>query len=40
MVGVSDPRETGCNVGYPRFKAAGYTVYAVNPRLTTFKGET
>jgi predicted CoA-binding protein len=38
VVGVSDKRETGCNAGYRRFKAAGYTVYAVNPRLTTFEG--
>ncbi len=39
VVGVSDKRETGCNAGYRRFKAAGYTVSAVNPRLTTFEGE-
>ncbi len=38
VVGVSDKRETGCNAGYRRFKEAGYTVYAVNPRLTTFDG--
>lgn len=38
VVGVSDKRETGCNLGYRKFKAAGYTVYAVNPRLTTFDG--
>lgn len=38
VVGVSDKRETGCNMGYRRFKEAGYTVYAVNPRLTTFEG--
>lgn len=38
VVGVSDKRETGCNLGYRKFKAAGYTVYAVNPRLTTFEG--
>ncbi len=38
VVGVSDKRETGCNLGYRRFKAAGYSVYAVNPRLTTFEG--
>src|SRR5512141_2952096 len=40
IVGVSDKRETGCNLGYRKFKAAGYTVYAVNPRLTTFQGST
>ena len=38
VVGVSDKRETGCNLGYRKFKAAVYTVYAVNPRLTTFEG--
>jgi predicted CoA-binding protein len=38
VVGVSDKRETGCNTAYHRFKDAGYTVYAVNPRLTTFDG--
>jgi predicted CoA-binding protein len=39
VVGVSDKRETGCNLGYRKFKAAGYTVYAVNPRITTFEGD-
>ena len=38
VVGVSDRRETGCNEAYRRFKAAGYQVYAVNPRISTFKG--
>jgi uncharacterized protein len=38
VVGVSDKRETGCNAAYHRFKAAGYAVSAVNPRLTTFEG--
>lgn len=38
VVGVSDKRETGCNLGYRKFKEAGYTVYAINPRLTTFEG--
>jgi predicted CoA-binding protein len=38
VVGVSDKRETGCNLGYHKFKEAGYTVYAVNPHLTTFEG--
>src|SRR6266508_3371786 len=38
VVGVSDKRETGCNLGYRKFKEAGYTVYAVNPHLTTFEG--
>ena len=39
VVGVSDKRETGCNQGYHRFKAAGYTVSAVNPHMTAFKGD-
>jgi uncharacterized protein len=39
VVGVSDRRETGCNLSYRKFKAAGYAVYAVNPRLTTFEGD-
>jgi predicted CoA-binding protein len=39
VVGVSDKRETGCNLGYRKFKQAGYTVYAVNPRLMTFEGD-
>ncbi len=38
VVGVSDKRETGCNANYKRFKDAGYKVYAVNPRITTFDG--
>ena len=39
VVGVSDKRETGCNLGYHKFKEAGYAVFAVNPRLTTFDGD-
>ena len=39
VVGVSDKRDTGCNLGYRKFKAAGYTVYPVNPRLTIFEGD-
>lgn len=38
VVGVSDRRETGCNACYHKFKQAGYTVFPVNPRLTTFEG--
>ena len=38
VVGVSDKRETGCNAAYRKFKEAGYTVYPVNPRLTTYDG--
>jgi len=39
VVGVSDRRETGCNSNYRKFKAAGYTVFAVNPRIKTFDGD-
>lgn len=39
VVGVSDRRQTGCNAAYDRFKANGYTVSAVNPRLTSFQGD-
>jgi predicted CoA-binding protein len=39
VVGVSDQRETGCNLAYRKFKEAGYTVSAVNPRLATFEGD-
>ena len=38
VVGVSDKRETGCNLGYRKFKEAGYDVFAVNPHLTRFEG--
>ncbi len=38
VVGVSDRRETGCNLNYKKFKEGGYKVYAVNPRLSTFDG--
>lgn len=39
VIGVSDKRETGSNAGYRKFKQAGYTVSAVNPRLTNFEGD-
>jgi predicted CoA-binding protein len=39
VVGVSDQRETGCNLAYRKFKESGYTVSAVNPRLTSFEGD-
>jgi predicted CoA-binding protein len=38
VVGVSDQRDTGCNLNYKKFKDAGYQVYAVNPRITTYDG--
>ena len=40
IVGVSDKRETGCNLAYQKFRDSGYQVYAVNPRITTFEGAT
>jgi len=39
IVGVSDNRETGCNLAYRKFKESGYAVSAVNPRLTSFEGD-
>lgn len=39
VVGVSDERETGCNLAYRTFREAGYLVSAVNPRMTTYEGE-
>ena len=38
VVGVSDKRETGCNLAYTKFKDNGYQVYAVNPRINTYNG--
>jgi predicted CoA-binding protein len=39
VVGVSDKRDTGCNLSYKKFKEAGYKVYAVNPRISTYDGD-
>ncbi len=39
VVGVSDKRETGCNMAYQKFKTKGYQVFAVNPRIQTFNGD-
>src|SRR5512141_1715555 len=39
VVGVSDKRDTGCNLAYRKFKAAGYSVYGVNPHIAAFEGE-
>lgn len=38
VVGVSDTRDTGCNLNYQKFKESGYTVSAVNPHITSFDG--
>jgi predicted CoA-binding protein len=35
VVGVSDKRDTGCNLAYKNFKENGYQVYAVNPRMSS-----
>lgn len=40
IVGVSDKRDTGCNLAYKKFQENGYEVFAVNPRITTYEGET
>ncbi|HLO18493.1 MAG TPA: CoA-binding protein [Anaerolineales bacterium] len=39
VVGVSDKRDTGCNLAYKKFKENGYQVYAVNPRISTYDGQ-
>lgn len=39
VVGVSDRRETGCNLSYRRLKQAGFQVFAVNPRIHSFEGD-
>ena len=39
VVGVSDKRDTGCNLNYRKFKDAGYQVFAVNPRISEFEGD-
>ena len=39
VVGVSDKRDTGCNLSYRTVKENGYTAYAVNPRISSFEGD-
>src|SRR6266498_751944 len=39
VVGVSDKRDTGCNLAYNKFKENGYKVFAVSPHITTCKGD-
>lgn len=39
IVGISDKRDTGCNLTFNRFRDAGYRVTPVNPRITTFQGQ-
>jgi uncharacterized protein len=38
IVGVSDKRDTGCNLAYKTFQKNGYQVYAVNPHISTYAG--
>jgi len=38
VVGVSDKRDTGCNLAYHKFLESGYRVSIVNPHITTFEG--
>lgn len=38
VVGVSDRRDTGCNLAYEKFIDNGYQVFPVNPRIQTFEG--
>lgn len=40
VVGVSDKRETGSNMAYKKFKQNGYQVYPINPRISSYDGET
>lgn len=40
VVGVTDKRETGCNLAYKTFQKNGYRVYPVNPHLTAYDGVT
>lgn len=38
VVGVSDKRDTGCNLTYKKLAENGYQVYGVNPRISTYEG--
>ena len=39
VVGVSNTRDTGCNLNYQKFKDAGYKVFAVSPKADQFNGD-
>ena len=39
VVGVSDKRDTGCNLTYKKFKENGYKVFGVNPHISTYDGD-
>ena len=39
VVGVSDKRDTGCNLSYKKLKENGYQVFPVNPRITKYEDE-
>ena len=40
VVGVSEKRESGCNLAYDKFKEAGCKTYPVNPHISSYHGET
>jgi predicted CoA-binding protein len=37
VVGVSDKRDTGCNLSYKKLKESGYQVYPVNPHISMYE---
>jgi predicted CoA-binding protein len=39
VVGVSNTRDSGCNLNYQKFKQAGYKVFAISPNATEFQGD-
>ena len=39
VVGISDKRDTGCNLVYRKLKQLGYQVSAVNPHISKFDGD-
>ena len=39
VVGVSDKRDTGCNLAFQKLRENGYQVYAVNPRISSYDGQ-
>jgi uncharacterized protein len=39
VVGVSNTRETGCNLTYKKLKENGYRVFPVNPHLPTYNDD-
>lgn len=39
VAGVSATREDAANANYRKFKQLGYTVYPLNPKISTFEGD-